>query len=1048
MVDPRLSRLVRKIARLRSRTRTTSPVASPGPVEWPFNIRDLVDSHYVGLQVGSLFETRTEALQRVVSSRAHHAVTIHPLIEPAWMMGQTPRSVAQWLNALKTPGSVTQLGPLFSLAEAGQVDGEKPLDTFRRFIRQMKDDTELPTPDGSVVTWGEARDLLEHRTRLFAAQNLRTQRRARDDWDDDVEAAFRAELAAGPASTATTRSPDAGPFISVVMPAYNRAHVILAAVESVRRQTLTDWELVVVDDGSTDDTVEVVQRLADEDSRIRVVSQSKSGVSVARNAGIAASHGEIVAFIDSDNQWREDYLEVSASGMAHYGVPVTYTGIKRYEDHGRIQYVGVQAGRDYLLDGLSFIDLNVLMVRRDLLVAVGGFDESLRRWVDYDLVLRLMLDHDARYLPVIGVDYEHEEATVGRITTSERSTWREVVLSKYLVDWDAVDAGAAARVEGRISVLMNARNGWHQVLRAVQAVLSEADRDGLDVEVVLVDKASTRDFSAVIAAAFALEPRVVLVREANDRKPALSSDIAFALSTGSLVLVMSATAVGRRGWLGALVNGLVPDAAGAAAVVLDAEGTVGASGIVFAGDRTFPRSFLRGQPLEDLVRSGRRDFAAATASALLLRADDFRGARGFRSHFGGSLYDVDLCLRIGSGRPVFRLVTDAVLVDPALTDDSRLALDAEAASAFAEHWSHDLPEPDHETALERAGLQVAEWRVDTQVGLTPPARRLVRFSPLRESVPLLRRVPGAPRRWAVKISSPAAPRGDAWGDTFFAEDLRHALEAHGNEVVVDRVEGHFRRSRDIDDVVLTIRGLAKVPPQPGAVNVLWVISHPDLVSDDEIRSYDIVYAAGASWAARATERTGVSVRPLFQATNPSRFRPDVAVSSAREDVLFIGTPRKAMRPIVADTIAAGFVPAIYGHGWDGYVDPDLVKADFVHPDDVGAMYRGARVVLNDHWSDMARHGFLSNRLFDAVAAGARVISDEVPGLHEVFGDAVTTYQGKDDLRELLDGRRELPSNEALLAASAAVRSDHSFAARAARMDADVTDLLARRRALG
>lgn len=1045
MVDPRLSRLVRKIARLRPRPRVGAPVAEALPVEWPFNIRDLVDPHYVGLQVGTLFESRTEALQRVVSSRGHHAVTIHPLIEPAWMLGRTPSSVNQWLNALKTPGSVTQLGPLFSLAEAGHVEGDKPLDTFRRFIRQMDDDTELPTPDGRVVTWGEARQLLEHRTRLFSAQNLRTQRRARDTWDDDVEAAFRAELATGTAGQVTPGSRGAVPSISVVMPAYNRAHVIVAAVESVQRQTLTDWELIVVDDGSTDDTAAVVQGLADDDARIRVVSQPKSGVSVARNTGIATSSGDIVAFIDSDNQWRDDYLEISASGMAHYGVPVTYAGIKRYEDHGRIQYVGVQAGRDYLLDGLSFIDLNVLMVRRDLLVSVGGFDESLRRWVDYDLVLRLMLDHDARYLPIIGVDYEHEEATVGRITTSERSTWRDVVLSKYLVDWDAVDAAADERVEGRTSVLMNARNGWHEVVLAVKSVLAEADRDGLDVEVVLVDKASTRDFSAVVAAVFAKEPRVVLVREANDRKPALSLDIAFALSTGSRVLVMSATAVGRRGWLGALVGGLDQDTVGTVAVVLDAEGAVGASGVVFAGDRSVPRSFLRGHPVEDLRRSGRVDFAAGTASALLLRAEDFRRARGFRAHFGNTLFDVDLCLRIGGGRPVFRLVPDAVLVDSALADDSRMSLDAEASSAFAELWSEGLPAPDAETGLERARLRVAGWRVDTQVGLNPPARRLVQFAPLRESVPVLRRTADAPRRWAVKISSPAAPRGDAWGDTFFAEDLRHALAELGNEVIVDRVEGHFRRSRDIDDVVLTIRGLAKVPPQPGAVNVLWVISHPDLVSDDEIRSYDLVYAAGASWAARATERTGVTVRPLFQATNPSRFNPDVVSLSSGDDILFVGTPRKAMRPVVADTISAGFVPAIYGHGWEGYVDPRLVKGDFVHPDHVGGMYRGARIVLNDHWSDMARHGFLSNRLFDAVAAGARVISDEVPGLHDVFGNAVTTYEGPDDLRRLLSGDRDLPSDDELLAASSDVRAHHSFAARAARMDADVSDLLARRR---
>lgn len=88
------------------------------------------------------------------------------------------------------------------------------------------------------------------------------------------------------------------PTVSVIIPTYNRADTILRAVKSVLSQTFQDWELIIVDDGSTDDTIE---KIRDIDPRLKIITQQNQGASVARNVGIQASCGKYVAMLDSDD---------------------------------------------------------------------------------------------------------------------------------------------------------------------------------------------------------------------------------------------------------------------------------------------------------------------------------------------------------------------------------------------------------------------------------------------------------------------------------------------------------------------------------------------------------------------------------------------------------------------------------------------------------------------------------------------------------------------------------------------------------------------------
>ncbi|MFT4135083.1 glycosyltransferase [Microbacterium sp.] len=281
--------------------------------------------------------------------------------------------------------------------------------------------------------------------------------------------------------------------------------------------------------------------------------------------------------------------------------------------------------------------------------------------------------------------------------------------------------------------------------------------------------------------------------------------------------------------------------------------------------------------------------------------------------------------------------------------------------------------------------------------------------------------------WVIKISAPADESAARWGDTAFAEDLAVALRALGQHVRIDFLGS---APGTPGDVVLVLRGLHRIDAAPGALNYLWIISHPDAVTDEELSGgWDRVFAASRTWPRGAA----AGAIPLLQAASTTRFSPGPGDPAAAEDVLFVGTSRGVVRPVVRDAIAAGAPLAIYGHDWEDYVEPRFVRADHLAFARVPTAYRSARIVLNDHWEDMRRNGFISNRLFDATFVGARVISDSFEGREELFGGLVRTYADVSELRSLLTDEGCWPSEAERHRLAAAIRQQHSFDARAATL---------------
>ena len=181
------------------------------------------------------------------------------------------------------------------------------------------------------------------------------------------------------------------PLVSIVIPAYNRAWCLAEAVDSVLAQDFKEFELIVVDDGSADDTPQLLESYGD---AIRVLRRGNRGVSAARNAGIAAARGGLIAFLDSDDLWLPGKLRRQVEFFTSHPEALICQTEELWVRNGR----RVNPGKRHRKRGgmifepsldLCLVSPSAVMVRRELFERAGLFDESLPACEDYDLWLRV-----------------------------------------------------------------------------------------------------------------------------------------------------------------------------------------------------------------------------------------------------------------------------------------------------------------------------------------------------------------------------------------------------------------------------------------------------------------------------------------------------------------------------------------------------------------------------------------------------------------------------------------------------------------------------------
>ncbi len=199
------------------------------------------------------------------------------------------------------------------------------------------------------------------------------------------------------------------PLVSVILPTYNRDYCVHRAINSVLNQTYNSLELIVIDDGSTDNTKEMLEGYGD---KIQYLYQKNAGVSNARNNGIRLSKGTYVAFIDSDDSWRENKLEMQMAYFAKYPeIVLCFTNISLHLEDGSIRNKfevlkhtknEIYGLKEVLID--PYFGLPTVVIKRNILDYSFPFDEILKTAEDLNLFLNIALDHKVGYLHDILVD--------------------------------------------------------------------------------------------------------------------------------------------------------------------------------------------------------------------------------------------------------------------------------------------------------------------------------------------------------------------------------------------------------------------------------------------------------------------------------------------------------------------------------------------------------------------------------------------------------------------------------------------------------------------
>jgi len=209
--------------------------------------------------------------------------------------------------------------------------------------------------------------------------------------------------------------------VSTVIPTYNRVGLIERAIHSVLSQTYPDLEVIIVDDGSTDDTWDRIKKLKEVDHRIKYIRHdSNRGSQAARNTGVQAAKGEYIAFLDSDNEWLPRKLETQMAlfleGSDSLGV--VYCGYSRVATSGDVlshyapQYRGL-VYKQTLVDWLT--DTSTIVVRKHILENIHGFDEKVLAYQEWDLCIRLARECEFDFVPeCLTIYHEHALPSISK----------------------------------------------------------------------------------------------------------------------------------------------------------------------------------------------------------------------------------------------------------------------------------------------------------------------------------------------------------------------------------------------------------------------------------------------------------------------------------------------------------------------------------------------------------------------------------------------------------------------------------------------------------
>jgi Glycosyl transferase family 2/Glycosyl transferases group 1 len=843
------------------------------------------------------------------------------------------------------------------------------------------------------------------------------------------------------------------PLVTCVICAYDYGAYVEAAVRSALEQDglpggAAALEVIVVDDGSTDETPAVLASFGD---AIAVLHQQNEGPAVATNRAIARARGRYVSLLDADDVWLPDKLARQLQlleqrpevGLVHGDMEVIdgagrRTRPSKYDWYGELPVVGRALGR---LLSQNEATTSSITLRTELAQAIPP--TPAWAWCrDWWLAAHVAATHEVDAL-------------------------REPV-AQYRIHGDNISA-QDAHSERAIRL-------WERDLRVRRRLLRGLDLSNATLDELALAWARFAGFLAKVAEVRGIAQTAVVPVEERDREDAA------ALRTHAQALLDADPAAAGR----AAVKAMAADPfEPASAALFEAARQAGPDRVPTAAERTRAFAELRAAvEADDLVVARRH---AARALVLDPSDDHARTLAEPARTAPPTARDAEQRARLHAsaataldGARPFVAVADAeeLTADPALLrawaaafaagDDATLAivtaeqdlhtvharlaqaLDAAGLGAGTEHDLALVLAPSGgpaETALAREAHAVLSARAGfadralaghPRAGARDPsvlrAHAERRWSYDGFGEPLAVAIEICPQRW---------DGAERWGDTHFARALADELERRGHAARLEVLAEWDAPDRPAADVTIHLRGLWPYVPH-GAddeLNVLWSISHPDLLTVAECDAFDLVATPSARHAEQLAGQTSTPVVVVEQATDPVVFFPEADTRHERELVL-VGNSRGTFRPILRDLLPTDRDLAVWGQQWERFLPPRLIAGQHLPNDEVRRAYSSAAIVLNDHWDDMREQGIISNRVFDALACGALVVSDHLPELEARFGDAVVTCRTRDELQASVARLLADPAERAERAAAgrAQVLAAHTFRHRVEALLASIAPL--------
>jgi Glycosyl transferase family 2/Glycosyl transferases group 1 len=754
------------------------------------------------------------------------------------------------------------------------------------------------------------------------------------------------------------------PTVSVVIATYNFERFLARAIDSVLAQDYPAdaIEIIIVDDGSTDRTPELMRAY---EGRVRYIRKPNGGHLSTFDRGIGEAAGEYIALLDGDDEWLPHKLREQVAMLeARPDLGLVHGDMRVVDERGHVladSFFGAAGISNVEGDLLSWLVRQNSITTSAILVRASLRDRfhPIPNWArvqDWWISLRVaeVAEIGCIHEPIVEYRRHGSNLNNGRQGRRRFELLRaELPLRRHMLTSETIERLSGQEALAGLVAFDDAFEASARGLGVDRAELIEAEPANSVMR--FVDGLDARDVHAAVrhfVAAIALDPANLAARQQ-----------------------LLATAR-DAGWIAAPTPAPPARIGGA-------------------------RSFVTLADAAEL--SERPELLTAYASAF------------------SAADDATLVIRLGN---------DADAVDRIEAAVAKAGLDGEDSADL-------LAVPAHAPVAPAAVDAVLSARLPDGALAAPPCFDADGISAL---VSLARHDGPA---WCINICAPNWGVARSWGDLHFARALQQELHRHGRPCAIHAMDQWPDSRSKQFGVVLHLKGLSSYLPNPAQVNLLWNISHPETLTGAECERFDRVLVASESFAASLRERVTVPVDLLEQATDPAVFFPEPDAAHARE-LVFVGNSRKVMRRILDDLLPTDRDLAVWGGDWDGLIDTRLVAGTYLPNEQVRKAYSSAAIVLNDHWDDMREHGFASNRLYDAVACGALVLSDYIPGLEERFGGAVATYESPEELKLLIEHFLEHPDERALRGAAGRelVLADHTFASRVDALVAFADDALA------